>query len=194
MSIMLVAFSWGFGGRRTSDADEFSRALGDQLLLEEAGAAALYAVELGVDLVCAVEGDVEHGVVGEGVEGHGGQAGFDDDLARLVAGGDEADGGVGGDLFYGFDDVDDGGAGADADVGGRGVEVVLDGLLGGGAFGGLDGCVGHGGRAGEASRVWALDWSFWRLKRGAWWAMRRKRPREVDGALINGVRKGLVVV
>lgn len=142
-------FCDGEGAIRTSHADEFPRALGDELLLEEAGAAALYAVELGVDLVGAVEGDVEDGVFGEAVEGDRGEARFDDDLARLVARGDEADGGVVGDFLDGLDDVDDGGAGADADVGGGRVEVVLDGLLGGGALRRLDGGVGHGGGGGR---------------------------------------------
>jgi hypothetical protein len=64
----------------------------------------------------------------------------------LVARGDEADGGVCGGFFYGLDDVDDGGTGADADVGGIWVKVVFDSLLRGAAFRGFDGIVGHDGR------------------------------------------------
>lgn len=131
--------------KRTRHTHKLPRPLRHQLLLEKTRTTPLDAVELCVDLVRAVEGDVEDGVLGEAVEGDGGQTGLDDDLARLVARGDEADGGVGGELLDGVDDVDDGGAGADADVGGRGVEVVFDGLLGGCALGGLDGCVAHGG-------------------------------------------------
>ena len=42
-------------------------------------------------------------------------------------------------LFDGFDDVDDRGAGTDADVPGFGVEMFLHCQLGGGSFGGLNG-------------------------------------------------------
>ena len=49
-------------------ADEFSSLGCYEFFLVEAGAAALYAVEVVVDFVSAVEGDVDEGVGGEGVE------------------------------------------------------------------------------------------------------------------------------
>lgn len=49
-------------------ADEFSSLGCYELLLVEAGAAAFYAVEVVVNFVGAVEGDVEEGVGGERVE------------------------------------------------------------------------------------------------------------------------------
>jgi len=80
-------------------------------------------------------------------------------LPRLIARGDELDLGDAGvvERFYGFDYVDDCAAGADAYVAGCGVEVVLDGALGGGAFGGFDfrgggGCGHFGGGWGERGR------------------------------------------
>lgn len=70
----------------------------------------------------------------------------DPHLPRLITCGDELDLGDAGvvERFYGFDYVDDCAAGADAYVADCGVEVVLDGALGGGAFGGFD----VGGRGG----------------------------------------------
>ena len=49
-------------------ADEFSSLCCYKLFLVEAGAAAFYAVEVVVDFVSAVEGDVDEGVGGKGVE------------------------------------------------------------------------------------------------------------------------------
>ncbi len=49
-------------------ADEFSRLGCYEFFLVEAGATAFYAVEVVVDFVCAVEGNVDEGVRGEGVE------------------------------------------------------------------------------------------------------------------------------
>ena len=49
-------------------ADEFSSLCCYKFFLVEARAAAFYAVEVVVDFVGAVEGDVEEGVGGEGVE------------------------------------------------------------------------------------------------------------------------------
>ena len=82
------------------------------------------------------------GCWGKGVEGAGGEARADDDLAGLVAGGHETDG-LRGDVegADGVYDVDDCRAGADANVGEGGGEVVCDCADGGGAFGGFD--VGH---------------------------------------------------
>ena len=111
----------------------------DQLLLVQTGAAALDAIEVLVDLVGAVEGNLHERVRWKRVEGDGGEAVVQDVLPRLVARGDEADGGgvdaEGGD---GLDDVDDRGPGADADVFGGGVEVVVHRADGGVAFRGLD--------------------------------------------------------
>ena len=123
-------------------ADELPRMRSHQFLLVQACAAALYAIQVIVDLVRAVEGDVEEGVGGKGVEGDGGEARADDDLAGLVAGGHETDG-LRGDVegADGVYDVDDCRAGADANVGEGGGEVVCDCADGGGAFGGFD--VGH---------------------------------------------------
>ena len=68
-------------------------------------------------------------------------------MAGLVARGHEVDAaGVDAEVGDGFDDVDDGRAGADADVAERGVEMVGDGADGGVAFGGFD--VGHWGGLG----------------------------------------------
>ena len=49
-------------------ADEFSRLGCYELFLVEAGAPAFYAVEVVVDFVSAVEGDVDEGVGGKRVE------------------------------------------------------------------------------------------------------------------------------
>ena len=63
-------------------------------------------------------------------------------------------------LLDGFNDVDDGAAGADAHVARSGIEMFLHGQLSGGAFGGLDGgelaCGrgGHGGERGVESELW----------------------------------------
>ena len=62
-------------------------------------------------------------------------------MPGLVACGDEEHGWEGGEgePLDGFDDVDDGAAGTDADVGCGWGEVVFDGEVGGRAFGGFDG-------------------------------------------------------
>lgn len=157
------------------DADEALAARGHELLLEEAGAAALDAVELGVDLVGAVEADVQHGVAGQRVEGDGHQAGLLDDLARVPAGRHEpvhvALGRRVGleEVLDGFDAVDDGAAAADADEAVLAAEVVLDGAEGGLALCALDrvelfrgrgdGVVGgHDGRCGEGSSPGYGEW------------------------------------
>lgn len=71
------------------------------------------------------------------------QSGLYDDLPRLVTGGDEADPReVFVPVFDGLNDEDDGTATADADVAGRGIEMVFDGLAGGGLFGFFD-WIGH---------------------------------------------------
>lgn len=49
-------------------ADEFSRLGCYELFLVEAGATAFYAVEVVVDFVCAVEGDIDEDVGGERVK------------------------------------------------------------------------------------------------------------------------------
>ena len=51
-----------------SYANEFSRLRCYELFLVEACATTFNAVEVVVDFVCAVEGDVDEGVGGEGVE------------------------------------------------------------------------------------------------------------------------------
>lgn len=66
-------------------------------------------------------------------------------------------------LLYGFDDVDDGAAGADADVAGFRIEVLLHCQLSGGTFGGLNGgelaCGGggHGGEGEARNGLWEVD-------------------------------------
>jgi hypothetical protein len=73
------------GEERTGDADPLARAHRHQLLLEQARAAALDAVQVRVHLVGAVKGHVQPHVVGERVQRHRVQPGLDDGLARLVA-------------------------------------------------------------------------------------------------------------
>jgi len=90
-----------------------------QLLLIQTRASSLDAVQILVDLVRAIERHVQQDVVGEAIEGDGGEAVFENILPGLIAGGDEADaGGVVVERDDGFEHVDDGGAAADADVGG----------------------------------------------------------------------------
>ena len=103
--------------RRTRDADEFPCALRNQLLLEQAGAAALDAVEVLVDLVGAVERHVQHRVLGQRVERDGRQPGFHNHLPRLIPRRHEADVRVRAALFDRLDHIDDGRAGPDAYVG-----------------------------------------------------------------------------
>jgi hypothetical protein len=71
------------------DADEFPAAARHQFLLEQTGAAALDAVEVGVDFVGAVEGDFDLRRRWERVEGDGRQACFLDLFAAVPACGDE---------------------------------------------------------------------------------------------------------
>lgn len=82
---------------------------------------------------------------------------FYDVLPRLIPSGHEADAGcVVVEGYDGFEHVHDCRAAADADVGGRGGEVVAYGEVGGVAFGGFDvhicagwwGCGGEGWRGG----------------------------------------------
>lgn len=116
----------------------------------ETGSAALDAIEILVDFVRAVKGHVDEGVFGQRVEFDVFELGLDDHLAGLVPGGNEVDlrDAVVLQGLDGFDDVDDGAAGPDAHVLGRGVEVVRHGAAGGVAFGRFD--VGHGeGSGGE---------------------------------------------
>ena len=121
-----------------------------QLLLIQAGAPTLDAIQILVDLVRAVEGDLHQGAGGQGVERDGCEAVVQDVLARLVARGHEAHvRRVEPQLRDGLDHVHDRRTAADADVARGGVEVVRHGAVGGVAFGGFDvhgGGVGVGGR------------------------------------------------
>lgn len=103
--------------RRTRDADELPCALRNQLLLEQAGAAALDAVEVLVNLVGAVKRHVQHCVLGQRVERDGRQPSFHNHLPRLIPRRHEADVRVRAALFDRLDHVDDGCARPDADVG-----------------------------------------------------------------------------
>lgn len=122
-------------------ADELLGVRRHQFFLIQARPAALDAVEVLVHFVGAVKGHVDEGVGGEGVEFGVGEAGVEDHLPGLVAGGDEVDGGDArvGEGLDGFDDEGDGAAGADADVAGGGVEVRGHGGVGGVALGVFDG-------------------------------------------------------
>lgn len=131
----------------TGDADKLLARDGDELLLVVAAAAALDEVELEVDLVGAVEADVEVllallvlGLHDHVVDGEEGQAGDADQVAGLDARGHE--------LHAvrlrprqvrdGLDDVLDGRAGPDADPRVRRVQVLGHGLLPRGPLGRLD--------------------------------------------------------
>lgn len=137
----------------TSHNDEFPRTARHDLLLEKTQSTALDEVQLVIYLVGAIKCHVQQLVLGDLLEGEGGQAGAVDEGLGALAGGDELDlaaAGFGGLVFDGIDDVLDGAAGADADVGEGEVEILVDGLLGGGLFGLLDEVGGHGG-------VWAAE-------------------------------------
>lgn len=147
---------------RTSDSHKLLGGRGDELLLEETGAAALDEVELLVHLVGAIKGYVErHGpAVDDGplVEVVHAEAGRADEALGLAAGGDKSHAAVKRRALGldGVNDVDDGAAGANADILVRRQEVVLDGLVGRGLLGGLDegGCVG-----GHVARLrWGRGW------------------------------------
>lgn len=129
----------------TGHSDELVGRNGNELLLEQTSTAALDEVEVLVDLVSAVKGNVE----GDGdttidggplVEVGQLQAGGADEALGLASGGDKGHAGVklGPLADDGLDDVDDGAAGADADVLVLGEEVVIDGLVGGLLLGRLD--------------------------------------------------------
>ena len=109
----------------------------------ETGPTSFNAIQLIVDLVRAIEGDINKGFLWEGVELNILQPGLNDDLAGLVTGWDELD--VGGAVvfkgLYSFDHVDNCAAGADTNVFRGGIEVIRYGANGCVAFGGLD--VGH---------------------------------------------------
>ena len=102
--------------RCTCDANELPCALRNQFLLEQAGAAALDAIEVLVDLVGAVERHVQHRVLGQRVERDGRQPSFRNHLPRLVPRRHEADVRVRAAFFDRLDHVDDGCAGPDAYV------------------------------------------------------------------------------
>lgn len=128
----------------TCNADELLGLHRHDLLLEKARSSALDQVQVVVHLVGAIERDVQHGAVGQRVELDGGQPRVDDELLGLVARGHVFGGrGVDAQLLDRLDDVDDGGAAADADVLGVLGVVVLDGDPSGSALGCLD--VGDGG-------------------------------------------------
>lgn len=92
------------------------------------------------------------------------QTGLDDDLPRLVTGGDEADPReVFVPVFDGLNDENDGTATADADVAGGGIEMIFDGLAGGGFFGLFD-WIGHWIR-----REGSTDWTSVPGKKGSKW-------------------------
>lgn len=102
----------------------------DKLFLEETGSAALDAVEFIVNLVRAVKGHVDQGAAGKRVELDIFEAGFNDQLAGLVACWHEED--VGDAVVFqcldGLNYVNDGATRADAHILGRGVEVVINGF------------------------------------------------------------------
>ena len=119
----------------------------DQLLLVQAGAPALDAVQVLVDLVRAVEGDLHQRAGRQRVEGDRREAVGQDVLPRLVARRHEADGRrVDAQLGDGLHHVHDRRAGPDPNVPRRGVEVLRHGALGGVALRGLD---VHGGGQGK---------------------------------------------
>lgn len=148
----------------TGNADKLPRAGRDQLLLEQASTTALDAVQLVVDLVGTVKGNIEHDVLGQAVKAHGHEAGLLNDLSRLETGGDEEDvtavrgRGFGQAVLDGLDTVDDGAAGADSDKLHLGVEVVGNGTVCGlalGLFNHVDGSGsdGRGGGCGGGGHV-----------------------------------------
>jgi hypothetical protein len=124
---------------------------GHNLLLEQTSAAALDTVQLVIHLIGTIKGHIQDRACRDGIELDGRQPRVDDQLARLVARGHVAgQRGVQAGGLDGLDDIDDGGAAADAyPLGVLGV-VVCDGDFGGGAFGFFDTHGGGGGReAGE---------------------------------------------
>lgn len=131
-------------GLLTSNNDELLRLQRDDFLLEQTGPAAFDQVEFVIDLVRAVEGNIQLRALGEHIEVDGVQSGGQDQLFGLEARGDEFGlRGVEARLLDGLDDVDDGAAAADSDPLGIFGIVVFDGDLAGSALCGFD--VGHDG-------------------------------------------------
>lgn len=114
-----------------------------QFLLVETSTATFDQIEILIHLVRPIEGKVNQRVLGQRVKPSVFQLSVHNQLPGLTARGDVED------LrdalvFQGpnrFDDIDDCAARADADVFGRGVEVVGDGLVGGVSLGAFE--VGH---------------------------------------------------
>lgn len=129
------------------DDDELVGGGLDHLLAEEGAAAALDEVEVGVDLVGAVDGEVD---VGVGVEGGEGDAEGGGLLLGALGGGDADDVGEGAGFEEGAELVDDeGGGGAGAEAEDHAAVDVLDGLVGGELLEVVLGEDGGGGLDGE---------------------------------------------
>ena len=144
---------------RTGHADKLLRPLRNELLLEQTCSSTLDTVQVIVDLVRAVKGYVQHDIVRQLIEQQRREPGGKNHLARLVARRDKDDLGLWVCLLRqvlgnGVDDVLDGAAGANADVGEAGQEVLGDGLVARGAFGGFDEVVGAGHCADEEGVEW----------------------------------------
>ena len=147
----------------TSNADELLRLHSDKLLLEETGTTALDAVQVIVDLVGAVECDVQHGTRGDSVKLDGRQTSADNQLARLVTRGHIAGvGGIDTESLDSLDDVDDSRTAANADPASVFRVVISDGGLCGSALSSFDG-FGHCSEvAGEKERGEGRRESRWR--------------------------------
>jgi len=135
----------------TSNADKLLSAGCDQLLLEQASTTTLDAVQVVVDLVSTVKGNIEHDIFGQTVETHGHQASLLNDLSRLETGGDEEDvatilgRALGQTVLDSLNTVDDCASRANADKLHIRVEVVGDGAVGGLALSLLDHVDGSSG-------------------------------------------------
>lgn len=129
---------------RTSHSDELLGGNGNELLLEQTSTATLDKVEVLIDLVGAVKGNVEgdrDAIDGRPLVQVGQlQTSSADETLGLASGRNKGHATVklGSLADNGLDDVDDGAAGADADILVLGEEVVIDGLVGGLLLGRLD--------------------------------------------------------
>lgn len=128
----------------TSNADKLLCAGCDQLLLEQTSTTTLDAVQVVVDLVGTIKGNIQHDVLGQTVESHRHQASLLNDLSRLEASRDEEDVAatlgrvLGQAVLNSLDTIDNCASGTNSDELHLGVEVVCDGAVGGLALGLLD--------------------------------------------------------